>query len=55
MLGDFASLDVQNTYRGSDAYDHVKRQKHIVLRIKNNKVRQFTIVSYAFLTGTKWK
>ncbi|WP_257721280.1 hypothetical protein [Piscirickettsia salmonis] len=20
MLGDFASLDVQNTYRGSDAY-----------------------------------
>ncbi|WP_282435232.1 hypothetical protein [Piscirickettsia salmonis] len=21
MLGDFASLDVQNTYRGSDAYD----------------------------------
>ncbi|QHS25840.1 hypothetical protein [Piscirickettsia salmonis] len=23
MLGDFASLDVQNTYRGSDAY--VKR------------------------------
>ncbi|APS83060.1 hypothetical protein AVM71_07375 [Piscirickettsia salmonis] len=23
MLGDFASLDVQNTYRGSDAYDRV--------------------------------
>ncbi|WP_155067955.1 hypothetical protein [Piscirickettsia salmonis] len=23
MLGDFASLDVQNTYRGSDAYDNV--------------------------------
>ncbi|WP_416431038.1 hypothetical protein [Piscirickettsia salmonis] len=22
MLGDFASLDVQNTYRGSDAYAH---------------------------------
>ncbi|WP_257721267.1 hypothetical protein [Piscirickettsia salmonis] len=22
MLGDFASLDVQNTYRGSDAYVH---------------------------------
>ncbi|WP_257787108.1 hypothetical protein [Piscirickettsia salmonis] len=21
MLGDFASLDVQNTYRGSDAYE----------------------------------
>ncbi|WP_416431009.1 hypothetical protein [Piscirickettsia salmonis] len=21
MLGDFASLEVQNTYRGSDAYD----------------------------------
>ncbi|WP_395168494.1 hypothetical protein ACGP04_04930 [Piscirickettsia salmonis] len=25
MLGDFASLDVQNTYRGSDAYD-IKKQ-----------------------------
>ncbi|WP_230388117.1 hypothetical protein [Piscirickettsia salmonis] len=23
MLGDFASLDVQNTYRGSDAYAHL--------------------------------
>ncbi|QGP58094.1 hypothetical protein PsalBI1_00648 [Piscirickettsia salmonis] len=23
MLGDFASLDVQNTYRGSDAYDKI--------------------------------
>ncbi|QHS26682.1 hypothetical protein [Piscirickettsia salmonis] len=23
MLGDFASLDVQNTYRGSDAYERV--------------------------------
>ncbi|WP_416430728.1 hypothetical protein [Piscirickettsia salmonis] len=23
MLGDFASLDVQNTYRGSDAYEKV--------------------------------
>ncbi|MGJ3493112.1 hypothetical protein ACR9PT_00800 [Piscirickettsia salmonis] len=23
MLGDFASLDVQNTYRGSDAYVYV--------------------------------
>ncbi|XOL44222.1 hypothetical protein ACGP04_15340 [Piscirickettsia salmonis] len=22
MLGDFASLDVQNTYRGSDAYEY---------------------------------
>ncbi|WP_268989385.1 hypothetical protein [Piscirickettsia salmonis] len=22
MLGDFASLDVQNTYRGSDAYEN---------------------------------
>ncbi|WP_155067771.1 hypothetical protein [Piscirickettsia salmonis] len=28
MLGDFASLDVQNTYRGSDAYVSVlKLQK----------------------------
>ncbi|PEQ17744.1 hypothetical protein X973_00365 [Piscirickettsia salmonis] len=27
MLGDFASLDVQNTYRGSDAYeDHQIKQ-----------------------------
>ncbi|WP_274382466.1 hypothetical protein [Piscirickettsia salmonis] len=25
MLGDFASLDVQNTYRGSDAYDPMKK------------------------------
>ncbi|WP_395167926.1 hypothetical protein ACGP04_10160 [Piscirickettsia salmonis] len=25
MLGDFASLDVQNTYRGSDAYDNHER------------------------------
>ncbi|WP_282435229.1 hypothetical protein [Piscirickettsia salmonis] len=24
MLGDFASLDVQNTYRGSDAYERFK-------------------------------
>ncbi|MGJ3494343.1 hypothetical protein [Piscirickettsia salmonis] len=24
MLGDFASLDVQNTYRGSDAYGMCK-------------------------------
>ncbi|QHS25977.1 hypothetical protein [Piscirickettsia salmonis] len=24
MLGDFASLDVQNTYRGSDAYVAVR-------------------------------
>ncbi|WP_155067593.1 hypothetical protein [Piscirickettsia salmonis] len=23
MLGDFASLDVQNTYRGSDAYEQI--------------------------------
>ncbi|WP_230388718.1 hypothetical protein [Piscirickettsia salmonis] len=23
LLGDFASLDVQNTYRGSDAYDTI--------------------------------
>ncbi|QHS25005.1 hypothetical protein [Piscirickettsia salmonis] len=23
MLGDFASLDVQNTYRGSDAYEKI--------------------------------
>nr|WP_230388711.1 hypothetical protein [Piscirickettsia salmonis] len=23
MLGDFASLDVQNTYRGSDAYESI--------------------------------
>ncbi|WP_155764127.1 hypothetical protein [Piscirickettsia salmonis] len=37
MLGDFASLDVQNTYRGSDAYVtydplellHTKLNKHI--------------------------
>ncbi|QHS27629.1 hypothetical protein [Piscirickettsia salmonis] len=26
MLGDFASLDVQNTYRGSDAYVHSKQR-----------------------------
>ncbi|WP_169834790.1 hypothetical protein [Piscirickettsia salmonis] len=27
MLGDFASLDVQNTYRGSDAYvRYIKKQ-----------------------------
>ncbi|QHS25888.1 hypothetical protein [Piscirickettsia salmonis] len=25
MLGDFASLDVQNTYRGSDAYVHTDK------------------------------
>ncbi|ERL60905.1 hypothetical protein K661_02775, partial [Piscirickettsia salmonis LF-89 = ATCC VR-1361] len=24
LLGDFASLDVQNTYRGSDAYEIVQ-------------------------------
>ncbi|WP_405115583.1 hypothetical protein [Piscirickettsia salmonis] len=27
MLGDFASLDVQNTYRGSDAYVHPLTKK----------------------------
>ncbi|WP_416430645.1 hypothetical protein [Piscirickettsia salmonis] len=27
MLGDFASLDVQNTYRGSDAYDIMRSLK----------------------------
>ncbi|WP_155069786.1 HK97-gp10 family putative phage morphogenesis protein [Piscirickettsia salmonis] len=26
MLGDFASLDVQNTYRGSDAYDAIEQE-----------------------------
>ncbi|QNR80626.1 hypothetical protein [Piscirickettsia salmonis] len=26
MLGDFASLDVQNTYRGSDAYGFSRQE-----------------------------
>ncbi|QHS26185.1 AMP-binding enzyme [Piscirickettsia salmonis] len=30
MLGDFASLDVQNTYRGSDAYEHEIKGEAIV-------------------------
>ncbi|XOL44191.1 hypothetical protein ACGP04_15375 [Piscirickettsia salmonis] len=29
MLGDFASLDVQNTYRGSDAYGCFRLTKFI--------------------------
>ncbi|ERL60671.1 phospholipase D-like domain-containing protein [Piscirickettsia salmonis] len=31
MLGDFASLDVQNTYRGSDAY--------VIQALKSHKIR----------------
>ncbi|WP_416430845.1 hypothetical protein [Piscirickettsia salmonis] len=36
MLGDFASLEVQNTYRGSDAYVFYLRY----------------LISYFFITGT---
>ncbi|WP_196215379.1 hypothetical protein [Piscirickettsia salmonis] len=32
MLGDFASLDVQNTYRGSDAY---------AVRMLSNNTRKY--------------
>ncbi|WP_230382519.1 hypothetical protein [Piscirickettsia salmonis] len=32
MLGDFASLDVQNTYRGSDAY---VLKSHLVIKLKS--------------------
>ncbi|WP_416430535.1 hypothetical protein [Piscirickettsia salmonis] len=35
MLGDFASLDVQNTYRGSDAYGHLQPP---TVQVGNNRV-----------------
>ncbi|MGJ3494816.1 hypothetical protein [Piscirickettsia salmonis] len=31
MLGDFASLDVQNTYRGSDAYGLTRPGRYVVV------------------------
>ncbi|MGJ3494738.1 hypothetical protein [Piscirickettsia salmonis] len=33
MLGDFASLDVQNTYRGSDAYENMGINRSILMMI----------------------
>ncbi|WP_155067293.1 hypothetical protein [Piscirickettsia salmonis] len=40
MLGDFASLDVQNTYRGSDAY--VKFQVNAaVFAVSGNAAKNF--------------
>ncbi|WP_155068286.1 hypothetical protein [Piscirickettsia salmonis] len=50
MLGDFASLDVQNTYRGSDAYEikpHllVKRQRNLLSVIKRSLIMP-TLVYY---------
>ncbi|WP_282435204.1 hypothetical protein [Piscirickettsia salmonis] len=39
MLGDFASLDVQNTYRGSDAYVTSSFSHFRSLRAKECKAR----------------
>ncbi|QHS25694.1 hypothetical protein [Piscirickettsia salmonis] len=36
MLGDFASLDVQNTYRGSDAYEIIIHKKIYFLSYNYN-------------------
>ncbi|XOL44201.1 hypothetical protein ACGP04_15430 [Piscirickettsia salmonis] len=42
MLGDFASLDVQNTYRGSDAY--VRRSITLSkIYIQTNKLYLFSL------------
>ncbi|WP_155067478.1 hypothetical protein [Piscirickettsia salmonis] len=44
MLGDFASLDVQNTYRGSDAYvDHYIFNDFLSLHNKNTIRENFNI------------
>ncbi|WP_230389069.1 hypothetical protein [Piscirickettsia salmonis] len=34
MLGDFASLDVQNTYRGSDAYGFILVMTRLIIWLK---------------------
>ncbi|WP_416430693.1 hypothetical protein [Piscirickettsia salmonis] len=39
MLGDFASLDVQNTYRGSDAYVSLQSSKKWVSNLVREKGR----------------
>ncbi|WP_269465358.1 hypothetical protein [Piscirickettsia salmonis] len=38
MLGDFASLDVQNTYRGSDAYVLIEFLWNIIAYLKKPKI-----------------
>ncbi|QHS24843.1 hypothetical protein [Piscirickettsia salmonis] len=43
MLGDFASLDVQNTYRGSDAY--VKTTQINIKEVPAAMAKRFEIKS----------
>ncbi|WP_155764757.1 hypothetical protein [Piscirickettsia salmonis] len=51
MLGDFASLDVQNTYRGSDAYVLLRCVEWQLLRFKSkgkviiNNMRTMQIIN----------
>ncbi|MGJ3501038.1 hypothetical protein [Piscirickettsia salmonis] len=40
MLGDFASLDVQNTYRGSDAYEQLIDKQHIACVVSSEEVEE---------------
>ncbi|QHS25485.1 hypothetical protein [Piscirickettsia salmonis] len=46
MLGDFASLDVQNTYRGSDAY--VSEDIIRLFSIANSMPRLYFLINFRF-------
>ncbi|WP_155068283.1 hypothetical protein [Piscirickettsia salmonis] len=45
MLGDFASLDVQNTYRGSDAY--------VTVALMASAIDRYTLSSNGEAVGLK--